>query len=123
MISMRPCRLPGEWDVKRLCTSFVLAALMVQYKPRVIVMDLNRVPDIEYSALQMIEEGERCRTEQGVTVWLAGLNPGVLEVIRHAGMDVRLGRERLLFSAQVAIERYLKLSPELAVTPAVTSKS
>ncbi|WP_457091426.1 sodium-independent anion transporter [Microvirga sp. P5_D2] len=96
---------------------------MVQYKPRVIVMDLNRVPDIEYSALQMIEEGERCRTEQGVTVWLAGLNPGVLEVIRHAGMDVRLGRERLLFSAQVAIERYLKLSPELAVTPAVTSKS
>jgi high affinity sulfate transporter 1 len=100
-----------------------IAALLLQYKPRVLVLDLSRVPDIEYSALQMIEDGERRRTGQGVTVWLAGLNPGVLEVIRNAGMDVRLGRERLLFSAQVAIERYLKLSSTPAATPAATAKS
>jgi hypothetical protein len=41
-----------------------------------------------------------------VIVWLAGLNPGVLEVIRRAGLDQRLGRERLLFYARAAIERY-----------------
>jgi len=35
-----------------------------------------------------------------------GLNPGVLEVVRRAGLAERLGRERLLFNARVAIERY-----------------
>jgi hypothetical protein len=30
----------------------------------------------------------------------------VLEVVRHAGLDKRLGRERLLFNARAAIERY-----------------
>ena len=42
-------------------------------------------------------------------VWLAGLNPGVLEVVRHAGLDRRLGRERKLFNAREAIERYQAL--------------
>jgi hypothetical protein len=35
-----------------------------------------------------------------------GLNPGALEVVRNAGLDGRLGRERMLFNARVAIERY-----------------
>jgi hypothetical protein len=39
-------------------------------------------------------------------VWLVGLNPGVLETARHAGLDQRLGRERMLFNARAAIERY-----------------
>ncbi len=38
-----------------------------------------------------------------------GLNPGVLEVIRHAGLVERLGRERMLFNARAAIERYQAL--------------
>jgi MFS superfamily sulfate permease-like transporter len=64
------------------------------------------VPDIEYSALQALMEGEQRMTERGITVWLAGLNPGVLEVVRSAGLAERLGRERLLFNARAAIERY-----------------
>jgi hypothetical protein len=39
-------------------------------------------------------------------VWLVGLNPGVLETARRAGLDRRLGRERMLFNAREAIERY-----------------
>ena len=39
-------------------------------------------------------------------MWLVGLNPGVLEVARRAGLDERLGRERMLFNARAAIERY-----------------
>ncbi len=80
--------------------------LIVQYKPRVVALDMSRVPDIEYSALQMLMEGERRASEEGTTVWLAGLNPGVLEVARHAGLVQRLGRERMLFNARAAIERY-----------------
>ena len=34
------------------------------------------------------------------------LNPGVLEVVRHAAPDQKLGRERLLFNARAVIERY-----------------
>jgi MFS superfamily sulfate permease-like transporter len=84
-------------------------ALVQQYQPRVLALDLSRVPDIEYSALLALMEGEKRLTERGIVVWLAALNPGVLEVARHAGLEQRLGRERLLFNARAAIERYQAL--------------
>jgi sulfate permease, SulP family len=83
--------------------------LVAQHKPRVLALDLSRVPDIEYSALQALMEGEKRATAQGAVVWLAGLNPSVLEVVRHAGLDQRLGRERLLFNAREAIAHYQAL--------------
>ena len=84
-------------------------ALVEQHKPRVVAIDMSRVPDIEYSALQALMEGEQRATERGAVVWLVGLNPGVLEVVRNAGLDERLGRERMLFNARAAIERYQAL--------------
>jgi hypothetical protein len=51
---------------------------------------------------------------------LAGLNPGVLEVARHAGLEERLGRERMLFNARVAIERYQALQAAGALPPVTT---
>ena len=86
-----------------------ISALVDEHKPRVLVLDMSRVPDIEYSALQALIEGERRATERGATLWLAGLNPGVLEVVRNCGLADRLGRERLLFNDRVSIERYLAL--------------
>src|SRR6185295_5905433 len=47
-------------------------ALIAQYKPRVVVLDFSRVPDIEYSALQALMQGEQRATQQGTVVWLAG---------------------------------------------------
>ena len=84
-------------------------ALTLEHQPRVLALDLSRVPDIEYSALQTLIESEKRATEQGVIVWLAGLNPGVLEVVRRAGFDKQLGSERLMFNARMAIERYQAL--------------
>ena len=81
-------------------------ALVTRHQPRVLALDMSRVPDIEYSALQALMEGEKRATDRGVVVWLADLNPGVLEVVRHAGFDRRLGHERLLFNAREVIERY-----------------
>jgi MFS superfamily sulfate permease-like transporter len=80
--------------------------LVAQYAPRVVALDMSRVPDLEYSALQSLVEGEKRMTEAGLEVWLVGLNPGVLEMVKHAGMAERLGRERMLFNARAAIERY-----------------
>ena len=54
-------------------------------------------------------EGEIRATGRGAIIWLVGLNPGVLEVVRNAGLAERLGRERLLFNARAAIERYQAL--------------
>ena len=70
-----------------------------------VVVDMSRVHDIEYSALQALIEGESA-TEHGIVLWLAGLNPGVLEVVRQSGLADRLGRERMFFNARAAIERY-----------------
>ena len=94
-------------------------ALVTQHKPRVLALDMSRVPDIEYSALLALMEGERRATERGAVVWLVGLNPGALEVARRAGLDQQLGRERMLFNARAAIEHYQALQTTAeGVTPA-----
>lgn len=87
-------------------------ALVAEHAPRVVALDLSRVPDIEYSALQALAEGEQRLTERGTIVWLVGLNPGVLEVARNAGLEARLGRDRMLFNARAAIEQYQRLQGE-----------
>ncbi len=84
-------------------------ALIAEHKPRVVALDMSRVPDIEYSALQALIEGEKRATDQGTVVWLVGLNPEVLDTMRRSGLAERLGTERLLFNARVAIERYRAL--------------
>jgi sulfate permease, SulP family len=86
-----------------------IGALVAQHKPRVLALDMSRVPDIEYSALQMLIERDNRATERGAVVWLVGLNPDALEVVRKAGLDRQLGRERMLFNARAAIERYQAL--------------
>ncbi len=83
-----------------------MQALIVEHRPRVVTLDMSRVFDVEYSALQMMVEGERRMAEQGVTVWLAGLNPNVLEYIRASGFADHLGPERLFHNARAAIQHY-----------------
>ncbi len=83
--------------------------LIAQYKPHIVTLDLSRVPDIEYSAMQMLIEGERRTTERGETLWLAALNPSVLKMVRQSGLAETLGHERLLFNARAAIEGFQAL--------------
>jgi SulP family sulfate permease len=96
-------------------------ALLEEHKPRVLAIDMSGVPDIEYSALQVLMEGEKRAADRGVTVWLAGLNPASLETVRRAGLDQRLGREGMLFSARAAIEHYEALQVADGRTPPVTT--
>jgi SulP family sulfate permease len=96
-------------------------ALITQHKPRVLALDMSRVPDIEYSALDALMTGEKRTTDRGTIVWLAGMNPSVLEVVRRAGYYERLGRERMLFNARAAIERYQELQAADSPSPAAKS--
>jgi len=67
---------------------------------------MSRVFDMEYTALQMLIAGERRATEEGATVWLAGLNPGVMDSIKASGLADRLGTERLFDNARAVIRQY-----------------
>jgi sulfate permease, SulP family len=94
--------------------------LVAQYNPRVLVLDLSRVFDVEYSALQMMMEGERRYAEDGITVWVAVLNPDVLAYVRSAGLADRLGEERLFPNARAAIRHYVEtVAPTGSRTDAV----
>jgi len=94
-------------------------ALVAAHRPRVLALDLSRVPDVEYSALQVLAESERRRAAEGVDVWLAGLNPDVLAVVRHSELSRQFGAQRMLFNARAAIARYQAL-PAGATSPATS---
>jgi len=91
-------------------------ALVAQHRPRVIALDMSRVPDIEYSALQTLMDRDRRAIGQGPVVWLVGLNPAVLDVVRRAGLDKQLGPDRMLFNTRVAIERYQAMGAATTTT-------
>jgi SulP family sulfate permease len=97
-----------------------ISALVAQYKPRVLALDMSRVPDLEYSALQVLIEREKSTTESGVVCWLVGLNPEVLATVRNSDLGERLGRERMLFNARDAIQRYQALQAAEAASPTVS---
>jgi MFS superfamily sulfate permease-like transporter len=77
--------------------------LLREYHPQTLLLDMSTVYDIEYSALQMLIAGEQKWREQGITLLMSGLTPDVLEAVRRSGLADKLGRERLLFSVEVAI--------------------
>jgi SulP family sulfate permease len=91
--------------------------LVTEHQPRVVALDMSRVPDLEYSALQMLIGGESRAAARGVTLWLTALNPAVLQVVRNAGFDRRLGPDRLLFNAREAIARYQAMQAAGASSP------
>jgi anti-anti-sigma factor len=83
-----------------------IRALLNEHKPRVVALDMSRVFDIEYSALQMLIEGERRITAEGVAVWLADLSPSVRECIKTSGLAEHMGNERLFPNARAVIRHY-----------------
>ena len=75
-------------------------------KAKVVAIDMGSVFDLEYTALKMLTEGERRNRERGVELWLTGLTPDVLAMVQRSPLGRTLGRERMLFNLEVAVERY-----------------
>jgi MFS superfamily sulfate permease-like transporter len=84
--------------------------LVNEAQPKVVALDLSPVFDLEYTALKALSEGEKRQRERGVDTWLVGLNPGVLQMVRRSPLGKALGRERMQFSLELAVTRYLQLS-------------
>ena len=87
-----------------------MLALLNECNPKVLVLDLGAVPDLEFTALRMLTDGEEKLREGGTTLWLVALNPGVLAVVRNSNLWARLGRERMFHNLEQAVETYQRES-------------
>jgi sulfate permease, SulP family len=76
-------------------------------KPKIVAIDLSGVYDLEYTALKMLIDGEKRHREGGVWLWLVGLNPEVLAIVQRSSLGETLGHERMHFTLEVAIDKYL----------------
>jgi MFS superfamily sulfate permease-like transporter len=83
--------------------------LIEQARPSVVVLDCSAVIDVEYTAVKMLIEAERTLRDEGIVLWLAALNPGVLAVVRRTALGETLGHERMLFNLETAVQRFEKL--------------
>lgn len=84
--------------------------LVNERQAKVVALDLSAVPDLEYTALKALSEGERRQRNEGVSTWLVGLNPGVLQMVQRSPLGAALGREKMHFSLELAVARYVELS-------------
>ena len=83
-----------------------LWALVDESKPAVLLLDGRSLIDIEYTALKMLIEAQERLRRQGVTLWIASLTPDVLKVVQQSALGRMLGRERMFFNVQAAVQRY-----------------
>jgi high affinity sulfate transporter 1 len=87
-----------------------MQALIAEFTPRVLVLDLSAVPDMEYTALMMLTDGEEQVREAGTVIALVAMNPYVLEVIRRSPLWERLGSERMFYTLDQAVEQFQQQS-------------
>jgi high affinity sulfate transporter 1 len=97
-----------------------VTVLFLHHRPRVIVFDLSAIIDIEYTALKTLTEIDDRLQAIGIPLWLAGLNPEVLQILARAPLGQRMdeggqlaaghiGKGRLFHNMQEAVTTYLAL--------------
>ena len=88
-----------------------LRALVDRDKPRVLLLDCGAIPGLEFTALRMLEESEKTLRAQGVALWLAGLNPEALELVKRVPLAERLGKKGMHFNVEDAVNAYQQGAP------------
>jgi sulfate permease, SulP family len=79
---------------------------IAEERPQVVALHLRGVFDVEYTALKMWTEAEKRLREVGITVWLVGLNPGVLAMVRNSPLGEALGEQRMFHNLEQAVASY-----------------
>lgn len=85
--------------------------LIGRLKPSTLIIDFSSIIDVEYTALKMLAEAEEKLQRNGVALWLAALNPAVFSTVSRSRIGKKLGRERMFFNVQSAVERYEHMKP------------
>ena len=83
-----------------------MRVLVAQAQARVVVLECSAIPDIEYTALLMLIEAEQTLRAHGVSLWLAGVNPDLLQTIRRSPLAGELGPARMFFNLRKALEAW-----------------
>lgn len=89
-----------------------IRTFIAEFSPRVLILHLSAVPDMEYTALMMLTELEEQIREAGMEISLVAMNPSVLEVIKLSPLWERLGDERIFFTLDQAVEYFQRQSAE-----------
>ena len=76
------------------------------HRPVVLLLDLSRVFDIEFSALQSLDGEEQRFAREGVVVWISGMNPGVASEAAAYGLPGRLGKDRVFPDLRSAVRQF-----------------
>ncbi len=85
-----------------------MRALASEYNPRVVVLECDAIPDIEYTALLMLTEGEQNLRARGISLWLAAINPDLLKVMERSDLVKTLGHDRMFYDLSSAVAAYRK---------------
>jgi high affinity sulfate transporter 1 len=80
--------------------------LIKREQPRVIAFDCSAIPDVEYTALKHLTELEERFRKEGITLWLAALNPEPLRTIQRSALGDTLGHERMFVTLEQAVEAF-----------------
>jgi SulP family sulfate permease len=91
--------------------------LIHEIRPKVLVLDCGAIPDFEYSALKAMSGFEQKLKDEGITLWVADLNPMPLLEIERAPLGKTLGHERMFFNLQAAVEKYQEQEKRATTTP------
>ncbi|HTS09565.1 MAG TPA: SulP family inorganic anion transporter [Candidatus Eisenbacteria bacterium] len=75
--------------------------------PRIIVLDMRAVFDLEYTALKMLIDAEKKNRERGIRLWLVGMNPDVLSMVQKSTLAEALGREGMYLNLEAAVATFL----------------
>ena len=81
-------------------------ALAADQHPSVVLIDFSAIFDLEYTALKMLTEAEERLRRDGIALWLAALNPNVLAMVNRSRLGQTLGRERMFFNIQAAVQKW-----------------
>jgi len=87
--------------------------LIATEQPTLVILDGRSLIDIEYTALKMLIEGEERLRTDGITLWLASLNPQVLKTVQQSPLGDTLGRARMFFNLQSAVAQYERLQSNI----------
>jgi len=81
-------------------------ALIRETRASVVVLDCSALFDIEYTALKMLAQADDNLRRNGISLWLAALNPQARAVVERSQLGQALGRERMFFNVERAVEAW-----------------
>jgi high affinity sulfate transporter 1 len=84
--------------------------LVDESQPKIVALHLRGVPDLEFTALKMLIEAEKRNRERGIRLWLVGVNPEVLEMIRRSPLGEALGPDAMHFNLEIAVAKSAETS-------------